>query len=552
MTWKLVIIAVSIRVLVALTTQTFFQPDEYYQSLEVAHRLVFGYGHITWEWLTQQPIRSIVYPILNVPVYLALKQLRLDNTRLLIWGPKVLHGVLASLTDIYICKLTRRVAGERYVLIAFWLSLTSLFHGLSLSRSLSNSLETSLTTMALSLYPWDARAASWRRDYVNSLTVAALACAVRPTNVILWVYMLGTTAWRLRRQPKALFVMVIATFLVGVGAITLLCAVDSWYYGSLTLTPLNFAITNLSSVSLFYGSSAWHYYLTQGIPILCGSVTPFALQAIYKYSRHQNQNQNHVRRMTGLVVWTVLIYSLAGHKEWRFIHPLLPLFHILATISLIDSHDILGRRAVSRSTTASKASLLPKTRGSYWLVFVLNLPPLLYLMLLHSKAQIDVMYYLRSLNADDIRSIGFLMPCHSTPWQAYLHQASLTDSGRLWALGCEPPVGVKAEGYRDQTDVFYESPVEYIRERFPPSVDPRFPASPKPFTVPGRPPPERYDWKHEWPQYLVMFGALLNEQEISNYLSDRGYRQVWHEERGWEGDRRRQGGVTVLKFHSHE
>ena len=89
MTWKIVLIAVTTRVLIALATQTFFQPDEYYQSLEVAHRLVFGYGHITWEWLTQQPIRSIIYPALNIPVYSALKQLGLDNTRLLVctWSP---------------------------------------------------------------------------------------------------------------------------------------------------------------------------------------------------------------------------------------------------------------------------------------------------------------------------------------------------------------------------------------------------------------------------------------------------------------------------------
>ena len=30
--------------------QTHFQPDEFYQSLEPPHWLVFGYGHLTWEW----------------------------------------------------------------------------------------------------------------------------------------------------------------------------------------------------------------------------------------------------------------------------------------------------------------------------------------------------------------------------------------------------------------------------------------------------------------------------------------------------------------------
>lgn len=43
--------------------QTFFQPDEFYQALEPAHRLVFGYGHLTWEW-RDLPIPS--YPSLSV------------------------------------------------------------------------------------------------------------------------------------------------------------------------------------------------------------------------------------------------------------------------------------------------------------------------------------------------------------------------------------------------------------------------------------------------------------------------------------------------------
>lgn len=66
-------LALSTRVLIALCTRTFFQPDEYFQALEPAHHLVFGYGHLTWEWMAPQPIRSIVYPAINVPVFWLLK-----------------------------------------------------------------------------------------------------------------------------------------------------------------------------------------------------------------------------------------------------------------------------------------------------------------------------------------------------------------------------------------------------------------------------------------------------------------------------------------------
>lgn len=72
-------LALSFRILVALCTSTVFQPDEYYQALEPAHHLVFGYGHLTWEWLAPQPIRSIIYPALNVPIYCLLKVTGLDT-----------------------------------------------------------------------------------------------------------------------------------------------------------------------------------------------------------------------------------------------------------------------------------------------------------------------------------------------------------------------------------------------------------------------------------------------------------------------------------------
>jgi hypothetical protein len=72
------------RLLLALLTSGFFQPDEYFQALEPAHRAVFGYGHLTWEWTADPPIRSFVYPSLFVPAYALIKAFHLENTFLLV------------------------------------------------------------------------------------------------------------------------------------------------------------------------------------------------------------------------------------------------------------------------------------------------------------------------------------------------------------------------------------------------------------------------------------------------------------------------------------
>jgi GPI mannosyltransferase 3 len=72
------------RLLLALFTSTFFQPDEYFQSLEVAHHAVFGYGYLTWEWTTSRPLRSPLFPTAYAVVYQLLRVMRLDDTRLLV------------------------------------------------------------------------------------------------------------------------------------------------------------------------------------------------------------------------------------------------------------------------------------------------------------------------------------------------------------------------------------------------------------------------------------------------------------------------------------
>jgi len=82
------LVVLAVRVLNALATRTFFQPDEFWQSLEVAHRSVFGYGYLTWEWRTasdgSSPLRSFAHPLVFVPGYWLLRVLRLDDTFLLV------------------------------------------------------------------------------------------------------------------------------------------------------------------------------------------------------------------------------------------------------------------------------------------------------------------------------------------------------------------------------------------------------------------------------------------------------------------------------------
>ena len=73
---------------------TWFVPDEYWQSLEVAHHRVFGFGLMTWEWDLR--IRSSIYPTIFATLYQLLRCTGLDSAAAIIITPRVLQGLPAE------------------------------------------------------------------------------------------------------------------------------------------------------------------------------------------------------------------------------------------------------------------------------------------------------------------------------------------------------------------------------------------------------------------------------------------------------------------------
>jgi phosphatidylinositol glycan class B len=236
-------------------------------------------------------------------------------------------------------------------------------------------------------------------------------------------------------------------------AIIFLFLLDSLYNGKPTFTPINFLRTNLSSVSLFYGINSWHYYITQGIPILCTTSLPFTLHGIWTV-KLASVRDTPLHTALATVLWSTAVYSLGGHKEWRFLHPILPLLHLFAAKSLVDlcSHTSRNNRRIVQDAKPSGAHApkrqiflarigLPDIPTKYICLIFLTVPVSLYIMLFYRDAPISVLSYFRALPSRELgnSTVGFLMPCHSTPGFSYLHRKELANGG-MWALGCEPPL----------------------------------------------------------------------------------------------------------------
>ncbi|KAF8333943.1 Alg9-like mannosyltransferase family-domain-containing protein [Cantharellus anzutake] len=532
-----------IRPLIAIYTTTFFQPDEYFQSLEPAHRYVFGFGVLTWEWTSDSPIRSFTYPLIFVPVYQIIQYFRLEETGALIWLPKLVQSIFAALTDYYTYRLSKRLLGENAAFISLFLSLLSFFNVLALSRTLSNSMETSLTIMAIYFWDFDSGRDGDQGGFPGYVAafVAAISFLIRPTSALIWA---ALAIYQCAMLPAHIPRLATRALLASCLAFPASLLVDKLFYRSFQLTVVNFIKVNFSSVALFYGKNPWHYYLTQGLPILCTTALPFSIHGMWITLHPAGSAPLALKCLAFVVIFNVAVYSLAGHKEWRFLHPLLPIFHVFAARSLEASYH--WRR--TRSEARAKLPLFNlRIKTSHLWVILFNLPVSFYVMRYHGRGQIAAMYYLRSLPRTELVSLGVLMPCHSVPWQSYLHRVEL-ENGRAWSLSCEPPLlGQNLLTYRDETKHFYEDPAAHVEQYFSKAE------------VRTNHTGVDASWHHIWPSHLMLFKSLLTYRPahidskdeyttIEDILWAHGYRQVWESGwNGWEGDEMRRGAVGVWK-----
>jgi phosphatidylinositol glycan class B len=67
----------ALRALNAVFVQTYFDPDEYWQTIEVAHHAVFSYGWLSWEWTVG--LRSILSLLPFMAYFQILRLLSVDS-----------------------------------------------------------------------------------------------------------------------------------------------------------------------------------------------------------------------------------------------------------------------------------------------------------------------------------------------------------------------------------------------------------------------------------------------------------------------------------------
>lgn len=329
------------------------------------------------------------------------------------------------------------------------------------------------------------------------------------------------------------------------GALTLgiSVAADRLFFGFWTFPPYKWLYFNLSQdLAVFYGENVGHYYLSQGLPLLCISLLPFVLLSLWR-SHPNPQASKGFTVLKWAVYVTITVLSQIAHKEARFIYPLLPLLHVLSARMVSQFFLYSPHHHARPHQFRNKRYLIPG--------LLINLIVASYLGIAHQRAVISVTTFLRdqyAVSADrptpgiansEARFAVFLTPCHSTPWRSHLIYPGLS----VRALTCDPPLhtephSYEREMYRDEADRFYDDPIGFLNREL-------WPVDPASSGLRERVPPYIVGFEGIEPVLVEYFDGPGSEHGI------RSLKRVWE---GWNGfftdDWRRAGKLVVWETES--
>ena len=473
MTRSNLIFFVFLRTALAFLSYSWHNADETWQSVEVAHKIVFGRGYLTWEWTNDVvgPIRSYIHPMIFVPLLYLLKLTQLDFHWMIVLAPRIQQGIISACADYYITKFHDFNFGKRsqkWFIILYSSNVYLLYCG---SRTLVNTLEMNLTCFALYNYSkaisehlYNESSKSARRVFegtafnclreniwVNEIVyviIISISFVIRPTTAIFWLPLVVYHVYLLMKQRTIISTLVCKLVPCASLILTISIGLDSIMHEKTVFVPWNFFKINfMQKIGSQYGVEPWNYYLTHTIfPLL--NISSVVIVGGIKQSAKQNRSSRIYLLST---LWTITLLSTLAHKEQRFLLPVFPLL-------LCYGADYLQRLEFREKYKKIIAAI----------IIISNLFPLSYLLFAHKVGQTNVVYYLAkdfetSKNDEFYRTdILFLLPCHSTPYYSHFHLNHPLDF-----LECPPVLDNNWKDYsegKDESDFFFENPKEWIKK----------------------------------------------------------------------------------------
>jgi MFS family permease len=310
-------VGAALRVWSALTDDGIYWPDEVFQSLEPAHRLVFGYGMQAWEFL--EGARNWALPGLVAALFQVARLLGLDEPRGYLGLTRAVFGLLGAATAWGSYRLARAYGASALAAAVgaslFALAAVPLYFAPRAMSENASALPVVLG-LALALAPGASR-----RAVVAGASLLGLAVLLRLQNGVFCVGLLGVLVarrdWRAAREALAVLAMWALLF----GVLDRLTW-GRWFHSALVYLDFNL----VQGKAAAWGTAPFSYY---GRVLLrsMGAITVVALGLSVLAARR-------APGLLGVALAFFVLHALQPHKELRFLVPVLPLFAALAGVGL--------------------------------------------------------------------------------------------------------------------------------------------------------------------------------------------------------------------------
>ena len=200
--------------------------------------------------------------------------------------------------------------------------------------------------------------ALWLRGGNQNVSTAAslfvATAAIVRCDVLLLLFTSGMS-WLITRQLTVIKALRIG-ILSGLVSLLVTIPIDSllwqrWTWPEGEVLFFNTALNKSSD----WGTSPWHWYVTSALPKSLLATLPFVPLSILKlpelsvalWNRRNDASTSNASLLTwhnvvdtawlpylGPAIAYVALYSLLGHKEVRFLYPVMPLFHVAAAVGM--------------------------------------------------------------------------------------------------------------------------------------------------------------------------------------------------------------------------
>ncbi len=318
----------------AIFSEGFHHPDEHFQIIEFARARMGEASPSAIPWEYREQIRPTLQPVMSMFLLKTFRCLGMDNP---FTQAMMLRLVMAIASLIVIYSFGRALspqikASHRKILLI--VSYTLWFIPAVNVRFSSETLASLFFMLSLS-FLCDKEILDKRHSLLFGM-LAGLSFECRYQMAFAYV---GILLWMLfvRKYHYRNILYIVSSVMV----VLLVCTmIDCWFYGNLVIAPYNYFKANiLDGIADRFGISPFHEYLYL---ILMRPTLPIGvvlcISIVYSLINHWRSP----------VVWAffffLLGHSLVGHKELRFLFPVINLFPVFLVWGYDLFEKIINRR----------------------------------------------------------------------------------------------------------------------------------------------------------------------------------------------------------------